>query len=426
MRCSEVQLKIPEYEAGALSPAEQDAVAAHLAGCAPCNAELEGLARCLRALEAAAPAEAPDLWASFQARLAQETGECERVADLLPAYAADELDAAETGEVREHLALCGPCAGESESLARSLAALRRAAEPAPDLWPAYQQRLGRELSCGEARERIFAYLDGAAAGPDEWALSAHFAACEACAAEAAAYRRAEGVLARVGSARPVVDLWPQFQARLEAERERRGWEVPVPAGLAGVLRSPAWRPAAAFAAAAVLFWLAAGRLGTPAARPAAPQLAQAPVEPVRPAEPVTPDGEPPVKPQPKHAAPAPKAPRRTSVARVRPRRRTPAAAVRKAPVTGRRPEAPVVLARQTPPPAPPAEAKRWGGLTVAFNPDIAAPEAPAEPAGNSASPSTMSGDMERAVKSDFVRFANVIEEIRDVASDPLGNDNEAK
>jgi HEAT repeat protein len=43
MRCEDVQAHLPDYLAGALPAAEADAVAGHLAACAPCAAEFEDL-----------------------------------------------------------------------------------------------------------------------------------------------------------------------------------------------------------------------------------------------------------------------------------------------------------------------------------------------------------------------------------------------
>lgn len=431
MLCKDVQNRIPEYQADALPHAEREAVAAHLSGCSACRRELEALDRCLKALDAAAPGAAPDLWVSFQARLAAETGECGRTAELLPAYAASELPAAEAVQVWEHLTVCRSCHAEVVGLVRSLEAIGRARETAPDLWPDYRRRLAGEITCAQAREEIFAHLDGTSMGPGQWVLEAHFEACGACAVELASYRKAEGVLARVARETPAVDLWPQFAARLDAERERRRWEIPVRAGLRGIVPGPALRPAVAFAAAAVLFWFAAARLSTPLAREKAPEIARAqpqsqPAIPPPPVEPDEPEiaAPPVVKPrsQPKQSAarPVSKSGRRRARPRARVVRRP---VVRKpAPAAPREVEKPEVLARSAPPQEPQPETRRWSGLRVAFNPDIPAPPSNPAPAWSDGSSGTMSGEMARAIKSDFVQFANAIEEIRDVATDPLGNE----
>lgn len=432
MRCSEVQNRIPEYEADALARVEQQAVGTHLAGCPACRRELDGLGRALRALDSVGNAPAPDLWASFQQRLAAEDGACEKVGALLPGFAAGELDASDREWVENHLPHCRSCEREAAVYSRSLGAVRKASRtPAPDLWAAYGQRLGTEISCRDARGEMLAFLDGDVSGPREWALASHLETCAECAAEAASYRRAESVLGRVARNLPVVDLWPQFQLRLQAEQERaavpvwRRWLEPVWAALAGFGRLPAVRPALAFGAAAAVVWFAAAHLPGPSAPNGGVQAhAVTPPQPVRAHSPA-----PVVKPQPRMAlrpdtdpavpAPVVRAPRIHRRVRIRRHEEAPAVT----PATKR-----LVVASNSHQPIPTPvqpdirKEERWGGLQVAFNPDIIAPQTapePEAPAAGSSSP--MSGDTERAVKKDFVQFAQVISEIRDVASAPLGS-----
>jgi hypothetical protein len=228
-----------------------------------------------------------------------------------------------------------------------------------------------------------------------------------------------------------VDLWPQFQLRLQAEQERaavpvwRPWFEPVAAALAGFGRLPAVRPALAFGAVAAVVWFAAAHLPGPGAARGVEQAHRVTPAPVHTHSPA-----PVVKPQPRMAlqpdtdpvAPAPTV-QRTPRAHHRVRIRRQEAAPVATPATKR-----LVVASNSHQPTPtPVQAdvrkeERWGGLQVAFNPDIIAPQTapePEAPAAGSASP--MSGDMERAVKKDFVQFAQVISEIRDVASAPLGS-----
>jgi hypothetical protein len=70
--------RIPRWRRGACSPFEADAIAAHVAACASCAAEVALEAALLRAAGAALPAVAPDrheaLWARLEATVAIEAG----------------------------------------------------------------------------------------------------------------------------------------------------------------------------------------------------------------------------------------------------------------------------------------------------------------------------------------------------------------
>jgi len=85
MCCEDVEIKILDYQENRLSPAEREAVAAHLAGCAGCRT----LARQLQQLDAALveQMEVPVLSAGFDRRLRERIQSLP--ADLLAAQRAE-------------------------------------------------------------------------------------------------------------------------------------------------------------------------------------------------------------------------------------------------------------------------------------------------------------------------------------------------
>lgn len=440
MRCKDFQERLAEYSADALTAGEEELFSTHLQGCPECQEEWDALNGVLRRLEAAAPAAAPDLWDSFQAALARETGECEALSELLPAWAADELSPEEDARTLTHLEVCTSCGSEARAYRRSLEALRAVEAPAPDLWPAFAQKMAAQVTCSEASDLLPAYLAGDLLEAWNWPLEYHLETCAPCAAERLAYEKAEGVLARVAAAPVEVDLWPAFEARLEAERARRtawiGWLAPAASAWRSLWEQPLVRPAFAAGMAALALVLLAPRLQSHRPAEAPVQQARVPgtdVSPLRAVE--EPDAPAVVRKAPETGRPVPetssrpasrRTPRRYRVAapkRVAPRRlpRGPELAPRP-----KRAPAAVLVRRETPetPTTAPARDARWRGMTVAFNPDLAVPAPPASytpPA-----PASMSGEMQQAVKRDFVEFAEVIEEIRDVAAAPLEAGSDAE
>jgi anti-sigma factor RsiW len=72
MSCDSVRAQLSPYLDGELAPAEAEAVAVHLAGCAACRGEQEGLAALItacRALPRAEPPHAEALWSRINAQL---------------------------------------------------------------------------------------------------------------------------------------------------------------------------------------------------------------------------------------------------------------------------------------------------------------------------------------------------------------------
>lgn len=298
MRCLEVEARLPAYLEGEL-PADQHAsLTAHLAACTACGAELSALEVSLAVLNAAAgaPAEAPDLWDRFQARLEAElpAADCVRMRDLLPAYQDAALD--EPGQyqqVERHLAACAACSEEAAWLSGSLRALEQSsclapggsAGQAPDLWAAFSTRLAGETTCEQAEELLPAYLAGEVQDLRAGTLRAHLRHCAPCAQAAFTLERSLGALDAAARTIPEIDLWPAFQKRLHAEEARRrrpaaaGW-LPagmLPAALLGAGRStPLMRAAwAVGAVAAVALGLRLSVFSSQTGRLVPPQVAHA-------------------------------------------------------------------------------------------------------------------------------------------------------
>jgi predicted anti-sigma-YlaC factor YlaD len=295
MRCRDAEELLPQYADDMLAGGQREALSRHLAGCEACRRELEFLNRALASLSSAARPPAPDLWESFQARLAAQVPQmaCDRVEALLPAYreAAEELP--QRPAISAHLAACASCAAEEALLARSQAVLDQASagrfpqpETPPDLWPVVSEKLAAEIPCGKVQDLLPAYLDRALQGAPSIQVEQHLAHCAPCAAATEDYRLAVGALERAAAA-PAADLWPAMAARLAREPSRqplrKRWALAGLAGaLRGALRSPGWQPALGLAAAVVVALAARTVLHVPQRVRSVPGEAQARTRPVTP------------------------------------------------------------------------------------------------------------------------------------------------
>lgn len=231
MRCRDAEDLLARYADDALPPPQSAAVASHLDACGSCRRELQDLQRSLRALNAAAPGTAPDLWSRFQAQLGARSIAgarhltCDSVRSHLAALVDGALDPNRSAAIREHLASCAPCAAEEAVHVRSLASLQSVGAAvrsgrAPDLWSAFTARVSDTVPCRTAQELLPAWLDGELAGSAGSGLTLHLEHCGLCTAEAERLQHAVAVLDRVGAKVPEVDLWPAFAQRLRAEEER--------------------------------------------------------------------------------------------------------------------------------------------------------------------------------------------------------------
>ena len=125
-------------------------------------------------------------------------------------------------------------------------------------------------NCEYFEELIGAALDGELTGAEEAALRAHLAECEACRAFAAALEAVSGAAER-GLPPPPAELTEKIMGavRGEAAKKKTGKLVPI----------ARWaRPAALAAAAALVLWAGCRvshiRMGSSAAAPAAPMMAE--------------------------------------------------------------------------------------------------------------------------------------------------------
>lgn len=75
------------------------------------------------------------------------------------------------------------------------------------------------MDCDQARPMLSDYLEGSPVRRAE--LEAHLAGCVACAAELAALRRVDDLLAAAPWAEPPSGLWEGVEARLEERSARR-------------------------------------------------------------------------------------------------------------------------------------------------------------------------------------------------------------
>lgn len=134
------------------------------------------------------------------------------------------------------------------------------------------------LQCPDARNQFSAYLDGAVSGREMQRIAAHLEGCSACAADFAAWRAMQSLLANLGPVKPPVDLGLRLRVAISHENARREghwWD-----GLA-VQWSNAFRPAlvqasAGLAGAVVLL----GSIGMLIGVVAAPQAVMANDEPL--------------------------------------------------------------------------------------------------------------------------------------------------
>lgn len=155
--CAEVLDLLSDYVDGILPAAQHVTVATHLDVCAACTHQEQLLTRSLEALDRSARRAtdaAPDLWAAFSARLAEELS-CAQVEERLPVYLDRALEGADLSAVRFHLEHCPACERSAAVYSQSVNLLDRVggATPEVDLWPAFAARLAREEEA--ARNRGF-------------------------------------------------------------------------------------------------------------------------------------------------------------------------------------------------------------------------------------------------------------------------------
>jgi hypothetical protein len=144
MRCSQVQNLLPEYVEGALAATQQGALSAHLHACPVCAAEERSYQLAFTALNSRSKSiGAPDLWAAFSARLANELS-CAEARELIPLQVDPALLAQRADALQSHLAACEPCEAESAMMGRAVAGLEAFSSRLPevDLWPAFAARTG--------------------------------------------------------------------------------------------------------------------------------------------------------------------------------------------------------------------------------------------------------------------------------------------
>ena len=150
MRCPDAQALLAAYVDHLLSPIEREQVDAHVSACEACRAELAGWTEALDGLEAAVPDAAPDLWSQFQARVRVEAAPltCAEAAQLVPGSGEPLLTPREAADLEGHLSACDPCRAEEARLGEAVRVLETVAASthAPDLWPAFVERLAREQS----------------------------------------------------------------------------------------------------------------------------------------------------------------------------------------------------------------------------------------------------------------------------------------
>lgn len=125
------------------------------------------------------------------------------------------------------------------------------------------------ISCSLARSRFPEYLDGALSGAEMQSIAGHLEKCEPCAAEFAASRALQTLLASVGPIRPPVDLGLRLRVAISQERARTTrrrldlWQMHWQNSLAPMLA----RGAAGLATAVVLLSALALMVGTVAVPP---------------------------------------------------------------------------------------------------------------------------------------------------------------
>lgn len=148
MRCPDAQALLAAYVDHLLSPAEREQVDAHVSACDVCRAELASWTEALDGLEASVPESAPDLWSQFQERVRVEAAPltCAQAVQLVPGSGEALLTPREAADLEGHLAACAPCRAEEARLDDAVRMLEAVAASthAPDLWPAFLERLERE------------------------------------------------------------------------------------------------------------------------------------------------------------------------------------------------------------------------------------------------------------------------------------------
>lgn len=152
-----------------------------------------------------------------------------RLRELLPAWAAGELEAAEAEAVERHLEACAEC----RELAGRLASIHSALAPLRELEP--PQALTGELTstaCERWRLLLFSAMDGAVGEEELEPLLEHLDGCPACTAVWTALTTARGVLAPL---QPPPRLLEQCRRIPWAARRRRIPGVRTAAAAAYVL-----------------------------------------------------------------------------------------------------------------------------------------------------------------------------------------------
>lgn len=171
MRCEAVRDHLSDHLDGALPPGLQEDVARHLAACAGCREEAEGLRDVVALLRGGAPVAVPtDLMARISSALDRDDAArpvsmgCGEAEDCFTGLVEGTLDAAEARGARAHLAACEPCRLHLEQLLALVELLRSVPRPTPPAALASQVRaaLHRAARPAEAA-RIVAVAPGAPA-----------------------------------------------------------------------------------------------------------------------------------------------------------------------------------------------------------------------------------------------------------------------
>lgn len=126
------------------------------------------------------------------------------------------------------------------------------------------------ITCTSIRAQFSEYLDGMLPGAGMQSVANHFAECRECTAEFSEWRSLQGLLAKVGSAKPPVDLGLRLRVAISQERARTArrrmdvWQMYWENTMAPVLA----RGAAGLASAVILLGALGLMIGTVAAPPA--------------------------------------------------------------------------------------------------------------------------------------------------------------
>ncbi len=153
--------------------------------------------------------------------------DCDTARDILTrqAFAPDGVTDPQLAEAQAHIAACPACAAHLARFSQAILS------PDQD-----------EITCAESRARMDAYLTGRGVGEGMAAVTAHLAACRACAAEYAALQQTMGSVAQAALAPvpsyPTFDLsflatptpiWQQVRAGVR----RLSYEIPAALALIG-------------------------------------------------------------------------------------------------------------------------------------------------------------------------------------------------